>query len=247
MNRSSRSTRGTIAIGLTLLGLAAALPASAQTTDEGWQVSFAPYIWGASMEGTAVVRGLAADVDVSASDIFEAMEIGFMTMVAARKGDWGLAGDVVWADLIAENDVAEIDQKLGLVTFTGLRRLTDYADLTFGGRWNHVEGGVELTVPPGLETESTKDWVDPLVGVVLRTPGERRWHATLIADIGGFGVGSDLTWQAFPSVGFDVAKWASVELGWRLLDTDYETGEGTGRFVYDLLLQGPAGGVVFKF
>jgi hypothetical protein len=210
-------------------------------------MTLAPYLWGSSMEGTAVVRGIEAEVDLSASDIFDHLDVGLMSMFAARRGNWGFAGDVVWADLGAEDDRAEVDQKLGLLTFQGLRRLCPFADVTFGGRWNHVEGGVELTVPPELEAESTHDWVDPIVGVVLRTPGERRWHGTLIADVGGFGVSSDLTWQVFPSVGFDMAKWASVELGWRLLDTDYETGEGRDRFVYDLLLQGPAAGVAFKF
>jgi hypothetical protein len=33
-----------------------------------------------------------------------------------------------------------------------------------------------------------------------------RWSASLIADAGGFGVGSDLTWQVFAGIAHDLNK-----------------------------------------
>jgi hypothetical protein len=199
------------------------------------------------MEGTAGVRGLEADIDLSFSDILDHLDLALMSMLAARRGDWGLAGDAFWADLGAESEQADVDQKLSLLTVAGLRRINGFADVTFGARWSRVDLEVERTVPPELAAGRTEDWVDPVVGVILRTPGERRWHATLIADVGGFGVSSDLTWQAFPSAGFDMTKRSSVEVGWRVLDTDYETGEGASRFRYDARMQGPVLGFVFEF
>jgi hypothetical protein len=56
---------------------------------------------------------------------------------------------------------------------------------------------------------------------------------------GGFDVGSELTWQAFPFFNWQLTKCASLELGYRLLYTDYEAGSGLNRFKYDMLTSGP--------
>jgi hypothetical protein len=66
-------------------------------------------------------------------------------------------------------------------------------------------------------------------------------------DGGGFGVGSDLTWQAFPYFGWQFAKWGSLQAGYRWLYMDYETGSGTRQFKYDMLNQGPQLGFTLHF
>lgn len=66
-------------------------------------------------------------------------------------------------------------------------------------------------------------------------------------EIGGFGVGSKFTWQVFPTVGFKFTDRVSLELGYRWLDIDYSTGSGNERFAYDVLSQGPIGGLAFRF
>ena len=71
--------------------------------------------------------------------------------------------------------------------------------------------------------------------------------AQVYTEIGGFGVGSTFTWQVFPALGFSLSKRASLELGDRWLDIDYETGENTTLFKYDVLTQGPIVGFAFRF
>jgi hypothetical protein len=66
-------------------------------------------------------------------------------------------------------------------------------------------------------------------------------------DVGGFGVGSDLTWQAFPYLDWSLAKSTSLQLGYRWLATDYEAGSGSSLFRYDVLVQGPQVGLTFHF
>jgi hypothetical protein len=39
----------------------------------------------------------------------------------------------------------------------------------------------------------------------------------------------------------------SLEVGYRWLDIDYSTGDGSERFAYDVLAQGPIGGLAFRF
>ena len=92
-----------------------------------------------------------------------------------------------------------------------------------------------------------KTWVDPIVGLALRTPGDGRLVARLYSEIGGFGAGSDFSWQLFPVVGVRLTRSAAVEFGYRWLDIDYATGEGNEQFGYDVLTQGPVGGFTLRF
>ena len=92
-----------------------------------------------------------------------------------------------------------------------------------------------------------KTWVDPLVGVTLRSSREHRVRLQVYTEIGGFGVGSDFTWQVFPTLGVKLTDRLSMELGYRWLDMDYEAGDGSERFTYDVLTQGPVGGLAIRF
>jgi len=237
------------ALGIVVMGITGTQAADqAATSKDRWEVTLAPYVFGASLSGDMVVRGRGAEIDLSSSDILDNLEFGFMGMGMARKGNWGFAGDIIYMELGVTSDMppADIDPTLGVLTFQGIRRLSKYADLTFGGRWSHLDGRISFKPPINVDVKHTKDWVDPVAGIVLRTPEDHRWHATLIADVGGFGVGSDFTWQVFPSAGVDLTQRVSLEFGWRLLDTKYETGSGSDRFEYDTRLQGPVMGLAFK-
>jgi hypothetical protein len=241
---------GTRVLAAGLLAVLACASAQAQDAPvEGWEFTLAPYLMGASLGGTVSVNGREAEADVSASDIFDHMDLGFMGMFAARKGDWGVVTDTVYVklDVPSEMPPADFQPTIALFSVQAVRRLTPYADLTAGVRWNHLDAVIDLKAPVPMRVEKSRDWVDPVVGVVLRTPGKGRLHGTLVADVGGFGIGSELTWQVFPTVGVQVSKRLSIEAGYRFLDVDYETGEGAERFEYDMLYQGPVVGLTFRF
>ncbi len=247
--RKGASRKIAFLLALLLSCAASSEAARAAGPSQEWKFTIAPYLWYSSLEGDITVKGQDAQADLSASELLDHLDLGLMGMFAARKGNWGITGDAVYVDLQVESDAppADIDPKLGIFTLQAVRRLTDYADITFGARYNRLEAEIDFDAPINAEVGNTRDWIEPVVGFVLRTPGEHRWHAMLLADVGGFGIGSDLAWQAFPSIGWDMAKWASIEVGYRVLSTDYKTGEGTDEFAYDMVYQGPALGVAFRF
>ncbi|MCX6552417.1 MAG: hypothetical protein NTY02_15675 [Acidobacteria bacterium] len=241
-----------------LLSLAAAIPAAAQApAGDAWRVTVMPYLLGASMSGTAAVKGQEVTIDMSASDIFSNLQFGAMGIVAARKGDWGVAGDAIWMSLGANGTApgplgrvtASADMNQGAFAFYGIRRLSPAADLMFGARINTLQANLRLNTPMAVASaDGSKTWFDPIVGVQLHTPENgKRWHAQVYTEIGGFGVGSTFTWQVFPTIGVDVSKRASIEFGYRFLDIDYSTGENATLFRYDVLTQGPVMGFRFKF
>ncbi len=221
-------------------------PAVAQAPSDKWEVTVAPYIMGAAMSGTTTVRGRDVDVDVSASDIFSNLQFGAMGLVVARKGNWGLGGDAIWMALGTTVRNTNVDFNQGAFAFYGLRRLGSAADLTVGMRVNTLQGQLKSNTL-GFDVSQDKTWVDPIVGLTLRTSRAHRVHAQLYTEIGGFGAGSDLTWQIFPTVGWSFTDRFSLQVGYRWLDLDYETGDGNDRFAWDVLTQGPVGGLAFRF
>ncbi len=237
-------------LGALILTVASGSTAAAQRTPtDTWEVTIAPYLMGASMSGTAGIRGREADVDVSASQVFDNLQFGAMGIVVARKGDWGFGGDAIWAALgtSTAQPPANIDADQGLFGFYAVRRLTSAADLTFGFRWNYLSTNIGFKSPPQIDLDGSKQWVDPLVGLMLRSPEGYRWHAGLYSEIGGFGIGSDIAWQIFPTVSIHVARRFSLDFGYRWLADDYRSGEGDQQFVWDVIMQGPVIGFVFRY
>lgn len=239
-----------------LLGLLPAAPAMAQSSGDGWQVTVAPYLMGAAMKGTVAVAGQEADLDMSASDIFENLQFGAMGLVVARKGNWGVGGDAIWMSLGANGTApgpvgvtASADMSQGAFAFYGLRRLAPAADLYFGGRVNYLSTNLRLNSPQQVRSvDGSKTWFDPIVGFQIRTPETGgRWHAQVYTEIGGFGIGSTFSWQVFPTIGVRLTEKASIEFGYRWLDLDYSTGEDATLFKYDVLTQGPVMGFAFRF
>ena len=242
-----------------LLVVAAATPSFAQTppASDAWNISFVPYFMGASMSGTATVKGTEATVDMSASDIFSNLQFGAMGVVVARKGNWGVGADAIWMALGANGTApgplgkvtASADFNQGAFSFYGLRRLNPMADVMFGGRVNTLQGNIRVNLPNSVPTfDDSKSWFDPIVGVTLHTPGNgQRWHAQVYTEIGGFGMGSTFTWQIFPTVGVNLGARTALEFGYRWLDINYSTGDGTTLFKYDVLSQGPVMGFRFRF
>ena len=79
-----------------------------------------------------------------------------------------------------------------------------------------------------------EDWWDPYVGVRARLNLTKAFYLTAKADIGGFGVGSDLTWQASGALGCQVTPSLYTEIGYHYLYTDYNH----NGFVYDVSQSG---------
>lgn len=221
-------------------------PAVAQPTPDEWNVLVAPYLMGAAMSGATTVRGVDVDVDLSASDIFSNLQFGAMGVVVARKGVWGFGSDLIWMALGTTVRDTNVDFNQGAFAFYGLRQIGPAADVTFGLRVNTLQG--ELTFKgPDVTRNQDKTWVDPIAGVTLRTPADHRAQLRLYTEVGGFGAGSDFTWQVFPSVSFRLSQKASLDFGYRWLDVDYATGERNEQFRYDVLTQGPVFGFGFRF
>ena len=94
------------------------------------------------------------------------------------------------------------------------------------------------------------EWVDPVVGARLRHQMISGAELTLYGDVGGFGVGSDFSWQAVATYAFDVNCFGTplrTVVGYRALAVDYSENGRFGRNNLDFVQHGPVMGVSFRW
>jgi hypothetical protein len=139
-----------------------------------------------------------------------------------------------------------------------------HLELLAGGRYWHQELDVDLALAGtvnfdgliisgnrALARSGNVDWIDPFVGARLRYapgPGE---EIAVRGDIGGFGAGSQFTWQALATYSWLLCVEGGLTLdgyvGYRALSVDYVQGAGVTRYEFDVLQHGPVIGVTGRF
>lgn len=95
-----------------------------------------------------------------------------------------------------------------------------------------IERELRQRLPENVSAD--KNWVDPFVGFRARWNITQALYLAGRGDIGGFGLGSDLTWQASASVGYQISEHWSSEFGYRHMDVDYTD----GHFLFDMVENG---------
>jgi hypothetical protein len=94
------------------------------------------------------------------------------------------------------------------------------------------------------------EWVDPVIGARVRhqiAPGK---EFTLLGDVGGFGAGSEFSWQAVATYGFDVNCFGTplhTVIGYRALAVDFSENGRFGKNALDVVQHGPVMGVTFNW
>jgi hypothetical protein len=93
------------------------------------------------------------------------------------------------------------------------------------------------------DASGSKDWVDPFIGFRAQWNITRQLFLAARADIGGFGISSDLVYQLQGTLGVNLSRQVFVEAGWRYLNTDYTD----GGFTYDVVQSGAFMGFGLRF
>lgn len=233
-----------------LLSLAIAITVAAPAAAQGWHFVGTPYFMVPTMDGKAAVGPVEARVSTSPSDIFSNLNWGIMGLFEVNNGRWGVNLDVSYMNLDVTDDrtLASINGHQGAYAGTILYRVHPYAELYAGARLNDIGARLDINGPAGARSASrNKSWVDPIIGVRAVLPVNDKLDLTVLADIGGFGVGSDHAAQFWPALGIRLGARTKLMAGYRVIYTDYEDGAGSSRFVYDVLTYGPTIGFQTAF
>ncbi|WP_377844129.1 hypothetical protein [Bosea sp. UC22_33] len=257
-----------LAIAAILAGVlpveAADLPPAAKSPPSfalatGPTFSFTGYGWASALNGRASTLPPlpAAKVDLSFGDILKDFNGGLMGVAETRIGNWGFIADAMFSQVTSGatlpgpyfSSVKLRSQTLTLQA-TVLYRL--YSDATFdvdlgaGLRFWNLDN--RLKIGPGalnlaIEHSEAENWLDPVLAgrLIARLGGP--WSVTLIGDVGGFDVGSRLTWQALGTVNYRWNENWMLHAGYRALHVDYRS----GRFLYDTTMHGPILAATYRF
>jgi hypothetical protein len=225
-----------------------------------WDFVVAPYGLLPNISGDASIGRIeGADVDLSAGDVLNSLELGAMIQVEARH-ESGFGGYLNYAFMKLGSDAegplgfADFDADIfqGILEGYGTYRFNlehGVLDGYAGVRWWDIGLDVDATTPIGSRSYSRDaDWVDPVLGLRWIPEIADQWRLVLQGDVGGFGIASSFSWNVQAGVLYDYSKLVSVVLMYRALGVDYHDGApGTReRFEYDTITQGPMFGVVFR-
>jgi hypothetical protein len=235
-----------------------------------WEFIVTPYFWMVGIDGDVSAKGKKADVNVNFGDIVKDLDFGGEVHMEAWKGRWGILLDPTFLKLSEDGEFmspalgpvdVDVEVQEWLVDLGGFYQLGKWPvkkdgeqmislEALGGGRYWYVKTKLDLEVPlAGFErkVEKSKDWIDPFIGLRLRADLTKRFSFVLRGDIGGFGVGSEFTWNTSAVLGYGVSRVVGLWLGYRALGVDYESGSGANKFEFDAIMHGPIAGVSFYF
>lgn len=200
--------------------------------DDAWHGEVMPYFWSLGIDGTAVVRGHSADVNLSSSDLWDYTNFGGSLLGAFSKGHF--AG---WAQIdyfsFTDSDLGNVPAGSSLDV-----KATIY---TLGAGYQFwASKGKHYDVMLGLRTVSldntlhasgsgsysgTRNATDALVILRPFIPLSAHWAFNPTIDVGGGQ--SDLTYELWPQIQYQFAAHWAARIGYRRLYYRISNNNGT--------------------
>jgi len=221
-----------------------------------WSFNIAPYFWMAGLSGTIQSFGAPpVEADVKFKDILSELDFSLMVVGEARYGRFSVSTDLLYLKVSPKNatPLGIFARSIGVGNKTlGVTGLAGYAlidtpegrlDVVAGARLWSVENTLSFSggILNGRRFEDSATWVDAVAGVRGRANITPNIYLTGWAIAGGGS--SDSTWDLLGGIGYDFNDRISGVLGYRAAGVDYQD----GGFQFDVTMQGPILGAVFRF
>ena len=261
---------------LLLLPSAPGTTSADEPIPDGWRFTVAPYAWALGIKGEVGIGSLDADIDATFLDILDQSDslVALQGHIEAQKNRFGVFFDGIYADIGVKYDGSfislDVDQKMAIIEGGGFYRVIDEvalwqqdasragefsADALVGVRYTSLEVDLDSSVEVFGDDferrfEGRRDWIDPIVGGRVELRLTEDIDVALRADVGGFGVGSDFTWNTQGLLGYRFqlfGKAAAAWAGYRALGQDYHEGCCQDRFEWDVILHGPVIGMTVRW
>jgi hypothetical protein len=231
---------------MTLLASIAFAPEDAQAQE--WNFTVTPYLWAPSLD-TSLDIGSNPPVDGSGS-VLDFIDGAFLIAGEARRGPWSILGELNYLSLSDEFGTARTGT-VGQWNVKGTMGSLGAAYAFYDRQGVRIEGLAGLrgwdidatTTVLGAQASASESWVDPIVGLRFEAPLAEKVNIAGMANIGGFGVGSDLQWEAMAQVEWSVSDLVTLSGGYRHLYLDFNDG-GTAM---EYTMSGPFVAVRFAF
>lgn len=204
------------------------------------------YMWLTSLNGEAAVpndnpllppQTPVTDVSMSLSETIENLKIAAMLAGSLRYRDFGLLFDVSYSKMKFDGEVplqsGFIYSSLTSKSFTGdfdiayripLKNKNIALDCYAGIRLINQDNTLDLTYANTqlLSKNSTKTWVDPVIGAASEFQLGKNWFLYFKGDVGGFGISSKFTWLLAGLGGYRFADHWQASVGFKALGVNYD-------------------------
>jgi hypothetical protein len=198
-----------------------------EAAGDGWDYELHAHLWFPALDVSTVIDSVSSgSTRKNITDQFDDLEPGFMLAFEATPTDepWGLIFDLSFADISGGGGALTVDAEQTFLEVNAYVEAPDLAgtDLFFGLRFIELDTTV---VSGGSRASDSEVEIDPVLGVRTELPLGETWTANLAGSLAGFGFGTDLTW--FAALGFTRPigdGGGAIDLGWRLIDIDYDGG-----------------------
>jgi opacity protein-like surface antigen len=244
----------------TSYGVAASSLAAAESTGSGgsgWEFAVTPYLWMSGFKADInTPQGEDINVDESFTNILGDLKFAMMGAFEAKHGRFVSVQDLMYLSLGASADGhigpvpidADVDEKLLTTTHLFGYRVVDdgpmFVDLFAGGRITTVKVDVDISGPiQTIHRDSKKTQFGPVIASRVRFPLSEKWGVAIYGDLGGFGVGADLSWQLLGTVQYDLSDRWRLLAGWR----HFNAKQSKNNFDVDIKLDGPILGATYRF
>jgi hypothetical protein len=211
-------------------------PAVKRNSEGAWQIDGTSYLWLQGIHGTVSALGHEIGFKAGPTDLISRSKLGVQELVAAQYKRLTLTGDILWTPIEVDSSNSLLNPPPAILSKAKYNPVIITPEIGYrvvDNRHIQIDGltglrywriGADFTIAPaagGGTLSKPVDWVDPLVGARIKVPVSNRLSATLWADAGGWGTGSQLDYQMVGALSYRLkSKW-SLDTGWRYLYSDY--------------------------
>jgi hypothetical protein len=234
-----------VALGLNFHSLGQKVKYDPKGNPEKWNFQLTPFFVLPWVDGEVASERLSKEFGIGPSEFISTLNFTFMMSAEVSKGKFFAAPtylynyneveQVLWTN---ENEELSITfnpkyQRHIFELIAGMRfRLGNkfMLDPYAGFRYTHYRlfGSIEGIANTNELDEKTDFW-DPVLGIKAHYYPHPRVPIEFKADIGGFGVGSKLTWSAWLNSGYTVSPTVDIIAGFGSLSNRYEIENSNGK------------------
>ncbi len=234
------------------------------TTASGWKLFTGPYLWMADYHGVNTIDGTRSSTTERFSDIVKKTEFSWLFRSQLIKDDWGVLfnaaifrfEDDFVVPTVGKFDVTLVQAMVELQVTHRLLQVPFSAEEggpglslwgTVGNRYWLIETEIE---GPGAfpDVKAKTDWLDFIVGGIVRVDIFQGLWIWTLADFGGFDIGSRYTTHFTSVAAYEISSllWEKFPLnlvlygGYTLIDVKYVTPD---RDELDFQMRGPVVGL----
>ncbi len=237
---------------------------SEQEFEGPWRFEIAPYAWlPVSTAGELTIPGNTLSFRTHLRDLLKNFKLGFSLEAEAWYKRFGLLFDGMFlrlgAERTRENVVLDLEftQAIGEIDFA--YRVADAPlghpsdgtrigiEVFAGGRVIWIKTELSSSLNLGIEPSSSDVSFEPVIGVQTPIQISREWEITLEADIGGFGVGSELTWNTRLDFEYACSDLFAFRFGYRIQGIDESHQAGERELTSFTTTHGPVLAAAFRF